>query len=150
MHPAKTVSFSKQKIHTGKVYVGESKTVQNIKKRNNTLGLVLSGLGVFFVVSVALATFRVLPAFDFQLQNIPMVSYFTKNSETPALVDEKINLLLVGVGGITNDAPDLTDTIILASINTKLKTVSMLSIPRDLYVSYPHGGVGKINEVYLR
>jgi len=78
------------------------------------------------------------------------VSYFTKNSDATPLTEEKINILLVGVGGMTNDAPDLTDTIILASINTKLKTVSMLSVPRDLYVSYPNGGVGKINEVYLR
>ncbi|HBY75352.1 TPA: hypothetical protein DEG21_05955 [Patescibacteria group bacterium] len=33
----------------------------------------------------------------------------------------------------------MTDTIILASISPNKKTVSMLSIPRDLYVSYPTG-----------
>ncbi|MDR2411047.1 MAG: LCP family protein [Candidatus Peribacteria bacterium] len=36
-----------------------------------------------------------------------------------------------------NDAPDLTDTIILLKANTEKKSVSMLSIPRDLYVKYP-------------
>ncbi|MDR2640782.1 MAG: LCP family protein [Candidatus Peribacteria bacterium] len=36
-----------------------------------------------------------------------------------------------------NDAPDLTDTIILLKANTENKTISMLSIPRDLYVKYP-------------
>jgi anionic cell wall polymer biosynthesis LytR-Cps2A-Psr (LCP) family protein len=36
----------------------------------------------------------------------------------------------------------------MASINTKKKTVSMLSIPRDLYVAYPNGEAGRINELY--
>jgi anionic cell wall polymer biosynthesis LytR-Cps2A-Psr (LCP) family protein len=44
--------------------------------------------------------------------------------------------LLLGRGGIRNDAPNLTDSIILASINKKYKTISMFSIPRDLYVEY--------------
>ncbi len=50
---------------------------------------------------------------------------------------EKINILLVGRWGWNHDAPNLTDTIILASINTKTRIISMLSIPRDLYVEYP-------------
>ena len=52
---------------------------------------------------------------------------------------EKINFLLAGIGGGTHDGPELTDTIILASLNTRLKTVSLFSIPRDLYVKYPDG-----------
>ncbi|MBP8016557.1 LCP family protein, partial [Candidatus Gracilibacteria bacterium] len=61
---------------------------------------------------------------------------------------EKINILLIGMGGGAADGPELTDTIILTSLNTKKQTVSMLSIPRDLYVTYPSGGGGKINELY--
>lgn len=54
------------------------------------------------------------------------------------------------MGGASHEGGDLTDTIILASLNAKSKTVSMLSIPRDLYVEYPTGGRGKINETYRR
>lgn len=36
----------------------------------------------------------------------------------------------------------------LASINRVSKTVSFLSMPRDLYVAYPKGGGGRINELY--
>src|SRR5689334_14450006 len=43
---------------------------------------------------------------------------------------------------------DLTDSIMLLSLNTKTHTAFMLSIPRDLYVTIPNsdGDTGKINE----
>ncbi len=49
---------------------------------------------------------------------------------------QKINILLVWRGGGYHDAPDLTDTIILASLDKKKHLISMLSLPRDLYVEY--------------
>ena len=49
---------------------------------------------------------------------------------------DKINILIVWRGWTGHDAPDLTDTIILASINKSSKLISLLSIPRDLYVDY--------------
>ncbi len=50
---------------------------------------------------------------------------------------DKINILLAWRWWGSHDAPNLTDTIILVSIDTKSKIISMLSIPRDLYVEYP-------------
>lgn len=49
-----------------------------------------------------------------------------------------------------HDGAELTDTILFTSLHSKSKTVSLLSIPRDLYVEYPLGGRGKINEIYMR
>ncbi|PIE85448.1 hypothetical protein CSA08_01940 [Candidatus Gracilibacteria bacterium] len=63
-------------------------------------------------------------------------------------INNKINLLLVGRGGGNHDAPDLTDTIIVSQIDIKKNLISLLSIPRDLYVEYYDGGSGKINEIY--
>jgi LCP family protein required for cell wall assembly len=62
--------------------------------------------------------------------------------------NNKINILVVWRWWNGHEAPNLTDTIILASINTKEKTISMLSIPRDLYVEYNNGKSGKINSIY--
>lgn len=57
------------------------------------------------------------------------------------------NILLLGIGGGTHDGPNLTDTIIFASINQKANTVTLISIPRDLWVV--NGSTGeKINEAY--
>jgi len=62
----------------------------------------------------------------------------------------RVNILLAG-----NSADDpghqganLTDSIMLVSINTKDDTAYMLSIPRDLYVNIPGNGYAKINEAY--
>lgn len=60
----------------------------------------------------------------------------------------RINILLMGIGGEGHDGANLTDTIILASINPKTKQVGMLGIPRDLLAPIPGYGYRKINNAY--
>lgn len=62
--------------------------------------------------------------------------------------DGRINILIMGRGGEGHEGADLTDTIILASINPIDKEAALVSIPRDLYVSVPKRGSMKINAVY--
>lgn len=60
-------------------------------------------------------------------------------------VEGRVNVLLLGVGDEDYAGANLSDTIILASYDVKSKSVSMVSIPRDLYVRLPNGNYGKIN-----
>lgn len=62
--------------------------------------------------------------------------------------DGRVNILVLGKGGPGNTAPDLTDTIIVASINPIGHEAALLSIPRDLYVKIPGDGSNKINSAY--
>lgn len=62
--------------------------------------------------------------------------------------DGRINILLLGRGGSGHDGPDLTDTIILVSIDPIEKSAGLVSIPRDLYVTVPDYGSMKINSVF--
>ncbi len=62
--------------------------------------------------------------------------------------DGRVNILLLGRGGAGHPAPDLTDTIMIASIDTCQKDAALLSIPRDMYVQVPANGSMKINSVY--
>ena len=62
----------------------------------------------------------------------------------------RVNILLAGNSA---DDPghagaDLTDSLLLLSIDTDNKRAFMMSIPRDLYVDIPDNGYAKINEVY--
>jgi LCP family protein required for cell wall assembly len=62
----------------------------------------------------------------------------------------RVTILLAGV---SSDDPghaggDLTDSIMLVSLDTKNKTAFMLSIPRDLLVNIPDNGYSKINAAY--
>lgn len=59
--------------------------------------------------------------------------------------EDRINILLLGMGGKGHDGPYLTDTIILASIKPSTNKVSLVSIPRDLLVEIPGYGWWKIN-----
>jgi LCP family protein required for cell wall assembly len=61
--------------------------------------------------------------------------------------DGRINILLLGKGGGDHDGPDLTDTILVASIDPINKTANMVSIPRDMWVT-SDGASSKINAVY--
>ncbi|MEK9159477.1 MAG: LCP family protein [Patescibacteria group bacterium] len=59
------------------------------------------------------------------------------------------NVLLVGVGGEGHDGENLTDTMMVASIDHDTNTVSMISIPRDFYVENEEVGWGtRINSIY--
>lgn len=56
------------------------------------------------------------------------------------------NFLILGTGDKNHEGADLTDTIILASLDDENKLISMLSIPRDLYIKDKEVGNSKINE----
>ncbi|HSX29099.1 MAG TPA: LCP family protein [Candidatus Saccharimonadales bacterium] len=62
--------------------------------------------------------------------------------------DGRINILLLGRGGGDHAGPDLTDTILVASIDPVNKTASLVSIPRDLWVTVPGAGSSKVNAVF--
>jgi LCP family protein required for cell wall assembly len=59
------------------------------------------------------------------------------------------NILLLGQGDETHDGVDLTDTIMIASLDPGTKSAVLLSVPRDLYVLKTENmGVGRINALY--
>lgn len=60
----------------------------------------------------------------------------------------RINILVLGIGGQGHEAPDLTDTILIMSIDPVNHKTALLSIPRDLWVKVPNHGSMKINAAY--
>ena len=59
--------------------------------------------------------------------------------------DNKINMLIMGIGGGNHDGPNLTDTIIYAYIDPVKNSVDLVSIPRDLWIPDLKD---KINDAY--
>ena len=62
--------------------------------------------------------------------------------------EDRINVLLLGIGGKGHEGSNLTDTIILASYKPSTHEVGMMSIPRDLLVPIPGYGWRKVNNLY--
>ncbi len=60
---------------------------------------------------------------------------------------DRVNILILGIGGPGHDGPYLTDTMIVASVQPSTGKVALLSIPRDLVVNIPGYDYRKINNV---
>ncbi len=84
---------------------------------------------------------------------IPGLDFFSKIRQLVPAADkqlageenDRINILLLGIGGGNHDGGNLTDTIMLASLKPTTKQVSLISIPRDLTAAV--SGWRKINSV---
>lgn len=120
----------------------------NAKRKNFFSSIFLGLFSIILIGFIWFFTFSRLSNFsaDFSFLNILKISWLSSIDPT----QEKINILVTWIWGWSHEWNDLTDTIILASINTKKKTVSMLSVPRDLYVEYPTGWAWRINELYMK
>ncbi len=63
----------------------------------------------------------------------------------------RVTVLVMGLDyrdWTAGEGPPRTDTMILLTIDPMTKTGGMLSVPRDLWVSIPNYGYGKINTAY--
>jgi LCP family protein required for cell wall assembly len=61
--------------------------------------------------------------------------------------NDRINILLLGMGGKNHDGGNLTDTIMLVSLQPSTNRVAMVSIPRDTAIPMENMGWRKINNV---
>ena len=59
------------------------------------------------------------------------------------------NILLLGTGTANHDGTDLTDTMMIASVDQETQKVNFLSIPRDLWIEDKKYGGMRINNVYF-
>lgn len=59
--------------------------------------------------------------------------------------DDRVNVLLLGNAGGKHDGPYLTDSIIIASYSLKSKKITLISVPRDLWLDSANS---KVNAVY--
>lgn len=106
-----------------------------------TLALVVFG---FFILKGVAGALKVGQPFSIKQIVLSAVSDGLKEDESG-----HTNILLLGVGGEGHEGADLTDTIIVASVDLRNKRVAMLSIPRDLYVENQAVGWGaRINSIY--
>lgn len=109
---------------------------RKVKSKKRALFAIL----VFLLVIVGFLGIRLRKYISIGVQLITNNKIELKQTE-----QKRINLLLLGVGGGTHDGPDLTDTIIFASLEQKTKKALLVSIPRDLWLPELKA---KINSAY--
>lgn len=101
------------------------------------------GIGIFLLLFLALFGKALLKAISFS----PVLFHVVFNKEISLTKTESqtINLLVLGIGGGIHEGPDLSDTIIFASLDPIKNKITLISLPRDLWVSPLQG---KINIAY--
>jgi len=114
-------------------------------------------LGVFFVFLFFIAAIGTFLYTNYKkivvTPNILEPTRAPNASPTPTPdPDAPFNILLLGYGGAGHDGGDLTDTMIVAHVEPKNKKVTLISVPRDLWVALPTNGesvsYSKINAAY--
>jgi polyisoprenyl-teichoic acid--peptidoglycan teichoic acid transferase len=93
-------------------------------------------LGIASVVFV-IVFWGVLQTVQFMRQTgltpVLMVQLLTNDGITLKSSNDRTNVLLLGIGGGTHAGEDLTDTIIVLSLDNKNHAAALISIPRDIW-----------------
>lgn len=120
--------------------------INNLKKldRKQYIAMTVTGLLLFFGIAILFKGYSVYNTIHTESENW---------STSPIPKEQKVfNILLMGYGGPGHDGAYLTDTIMLARIDTENKKVLLISIPRDIWVEIPtepdEDFYSKINSVY--
>jgi len=137
----------------------------DVKSKKTKRGLVVFGkiaLVLFIVVAIlgALFSYKLMTASknifsenedESIIQQIKKL-VFSKDKYLAGEEEGRTNILLLGMGGEGHQGAYLTDTIIVVSIKYNgqdtEKDVSMISIPRDLYVKVDNQNYYRINSLY--
>ena len=120
--------------------------------------LALAGLAILVPVFFSLASVRLLQAATSLNPLKPVSEKISLFEEVSRLVSnsnktlkgedrDRVNILVLGVGGEGHDGPNLTDTMLFISLQPSTGQVGILSIPRDLWVQDPGHGLTRINNV---
>lgn len=137
----------------------ERKSLKSIEiKKKKNIKSILYFLKWFFTLIIVVWIFYFWNAISATLwiyvKNVVWIA--VKNiSSTLAKAPKKdniwnVNILLLWIGWKYHDGWYLTDSMMIASFNPKYKTVTFLSVPRDLYVKYNKYNWGRINYIFAK
>lgn len=110
------------------------------KKKKSLLEVLLFGVVGLMLVIGAIALYTLYaPSF----KKVP-------NRVAEGFKADRINILLIGVGGPTHpgEGKDLADAIMLLSLKPSSKEAALMSIPRDLYLPIWHYGPRRLNSAH--
>lgn len=108
---------------------------------------------VFLIVGGVIFSYRIATSdvsLMKQVKGLPIISQVKHfigfgSQKLKGETNDRINILLLGIGGAGHEGPELTDTIMIISIKPSTKQIALMSIPRDLVVPMGKFGWRKIN-----
>jgi LCP family protein required for cell wall assembly len=113
--------------------------MRHLKKKRVSLSLILASVCIVLLLLIA-------PYYHFAtkvLKVSPLRSLFGYGDLK--MIDEKVNILVLGIPGGSHDGPTLSDSITVMNYDTKTNIVKAIGIPRDVWSSTLQD---KINSAY--
>lgn len=81
---------------------------------------------------------------------IPVGTVLAQRGQNSTLAENRlVTILLLGKDARPDEGISRTDTLIVVILNLNAKSATLISIPRDLWVSMPGFGEGRINTAYF-
>lgn len=77
-----------------------------------------------------------------------VLSLFDTKKMLKGQTEGRTNVLLLGYGGSGHAGGDLSDTMVVLSIDWTNNKMAMISVPRDLWVNIPSYGYSRINKAF--
>ncbi len=116
----------------------------NLKKAGQCLAALVLICGVYFGVKLFIAEHNLFHGGG----GAPALAANIDINQLKGEGDGRINVLILGIGGPGHQGANLTDSMLLASIDPINHKTALLSVPRDLWVQIPGNGSQKINSAY--
>jgi polyisoprenyl-teichoic acid--peptidoglycan teichoic acid transferase len=119
---------------------------QERRRRSRLPGCLIALLVVVIVAVLFFSTMQKVLAFGSAISPKTPLSTQTSYMST----GDRVNVLIMGYGGGSHDGAYLTDSLVVASVLPQNRHTTLVSVPRDLWVSNPPGSstYTKINAVY--
>ncbi len=136
-------SMMQMKEHFGHVKHEEEVTVKRERALKKTIAVLLSALLILLLI---IGTLKVLV----RLKEIALGMVSMAGTDLQKDEHGFTNVLLLGEGDNDHDGVDLTDTVMIASLDPdKTESAVLFSIPRDTYIlNAGKMGKGRINSLY--
>lgn len=125
------------------------------KKKVKWLKLLIKIFGflvIFYIVNFFIFSNSALISDDSWFYKMPIINsikYLAESNDKQLTGenDDRINILLLGMGGSKHAGGNLTDAMMLISLKPSINKIAIISIPRDLVVPIDGKGWRKINSI---
>jgi LCP family protein required for cell wall assembly len=155
MHASETVTLTEESSKTRKNKFFHKRTDKKSKRKQSKFKTFARGFSILLIALVvgvsSLFAYGYIKARNIFKGDGDGAAGLQQNVDPAKLNGEgdgRVNILLLGKGGPGHEAPDLTDTLLLASIDPVQNEAALVSVPRDMYVKNESGNSMKINAVY--
>ena len=119
------------------------------KKKSRLKVAILVTLSILLVLVLAAVGFVYLMFSRLNRPEIDIHQYSTASDPEVASMPDVMNILLIGVDKNDDGTNGRSDSMMLVSLNSKQKTMKMVSFLRDTYVDIPTVGMEKLNVAYM-